>query len=120
MPEGITEATVRTLKADIGVFTSAVTLAPNLAEQSLKATVGMNRAIHSELFQLTKGALDWTESLVQLPFKIMREGVLYAEKMSAEMIGNLEGMGTAVVKAMRGSAQAANDVVSRIAESRVA
>jgi hypothetical protein len=120
MADAISEANVRTLKTkEPGVLTTAMSLAPDLAENGLRAAFGITRSVHAELFRVTNGAVDWLQSVEQVPFKVTREVLQHAEKLTSGLVGGVEVVGTSVIRALRGSADAACETVSRTPEALV-
>ena len=114
MTDASSEATVGALNKDgPGVLTTAMSLAPDLAEHGLQAASGITRALHAELFRAANGAVDLLQSVEQVPFKITREVLQHAERFSSSVVGGVEGVGMSVVRALRSSTDAARETVSR-------
>ena len=75
------------------------------------------RAIRDELFRATYTGVDWVEGINQSSFKVVREMVLRVDKLSQEAVDGLDSVTGAVSKVIRGSGEAASEMVSRTASS---
>jgi hypothetical protein len=120
MTDAVGQSMTRSTKpGDAGVLMTVVSVASDLTEQGLKGSLGIVRTVRSEVFRATHGAVDWVESLQQVPFKVVRAAVETADKLSSDVIDGAESVAMSVTKVIRGSGQAAGEMVSRTTESIV-
>jgi phage-related protein len=120
MTDPMMQSAVRPLNKDeSGVLMTVVTVAGDITEQGLKGSFGVARALRSELFRATQGAVDWVESVQQVPFKVVREAIQRADKLSSDAVDGVESVTMAVTSAVRGSGEAAGEMVSRTADALV-
>ncbi len=118
MGESIVE--VRPLKAaEGGVFMTTVTWGANLAEKGMAGPLGVGRTIRDELFRATYAGVDWVEGTNQSAFKVARELIQRMDKLSVEALQGAESLASAVSRAIRGSGEAAGEMVSKTAASLV-
>ena len=120
MADVVAQSTMRSPKdGGAGVLMTVVAVASDLTEQSLAGSLGIVRTLRGELFRAAHGAVDWVESLQQAPFKVVRAGLETADKLSSEAIGGVESIAMSVTRVIRGSGQAAGEMLSRTSESIV-
>ncbi len=120
MSDTTQEAEVRTLRiAEAGVLMTVVTSGADLTDKAVGGTFDVARTVRAELFRATSAGIDWVEGTQQSSFRIVREAVMRVDKLSQGMVEGLEAVAMAVSRAIRGSGEAAGEMVSRTAESLV-
>jgi hypothetical protein len=120
MTDAVAQSTMRSPKnGEAGVLLTVVSVASDLTEQGVKGSLGIVRTVRSEVFRATHGAVDWVESLQQVPFKVVRAAIETADKLSSDAIDGAESVAISLTKVLRGSGQAAGELVSRTSESIV-
>jgi hypothetical protein len=97
--------------------TPAVAWAANLAEKALGVPVFVVRISRDELFRAAYTGIDWLEGINQSSFKVARETVRQIDQLSRQAVGDVESLVGAFAKAIRGSGEAAGDMVSKTAVS---
>ena len=118
MSESISQAEVRALRMpEAGVILTVVTSGSNLTEKVISGGFDVVKTVRGELFRATGAGIDWIEAVQQSAFKIVREAVLRGDGLSQEAVGGAESVAMAIMRTIRGSAEAVGDVVSRTAES---
>ncbi len=111
---------VRPLKSAEGsVLTTTVTWGANLAEKALASPAAVSRMVRDELFRATYAGIDWIEGINQSSFKVVREVIQRGDKLSQEAVDGLESVASAVARVIRGSGDAAGEMVSKTAASLV-
>lgn len=96
-----------------------VTSSANLTEKAIGGSFDVMKAVRGELFRASNAGIDWIEGLQQSSFRVAREVVLRVDKLSQEMVEGLESVAMSCSRAIRGSGEAASEMVSRTAESLV-
>ncbi len=120
MDESTMDAEVRTLRiAEAGVLMTMVTSSANLTEKAIGASFDVLKSLRGELFRATNAGIDWIEGMQQSSFRVAREVVIRVDKLSQETVEGLESVAMSVSRAIRGSGEAASEMVSRTAESLV-
>ncbi len=103
--------------AEQNVFMTAMTYGANLTEKAVGVPLVTSRAIRDEVFRATFAYIDWLEGLNQAPFKVAREMLKGVDKLSQETLDSLNAMAGSVVRVLRGSGEAAGEMVSKTAAS---
>ncbi len=103
--------------AEQNVFMTAMTYGANLTEKAVGVPLVTARAIRDEFFRATFAYIDWLEGLNQSPFKVAREALKGVDKLSHEALDSLDAMAGSVVRVLRGSGEAAGEMVSKTAAS---
>ncbi len=117
MAEAISVA--RPPRKDEGVFMTALNVGADLAEQGLMGTLGIARTLRGEVFHATQGAVDWAQAVEQMPFKVVRDAVQRADKLTLAALDGAEAVALAFLRLVRGSGHAAGEIVTRTTESLV-
>ena len=107
----------------------------NLTEKAMGVPLGVARTIHDELFRASNAGMDWVEGINQSWFKAMGAGVDWAaginqssfkvvremlqriDKLSLEAVESLESVTGAVTRVIRGSGEAASEMVAQTAQA---
>jgi hypothetical protein len=114
------------VKAEVRPFTTKEGPVPNatvvgwaadLLQRSIALPVGVGRLIREEVIRAAYGAIDWLEGTSQSSFKVAREAVRQIDQLSREAVDGVEPIIDALAKSIRGSGEAAGEVVSRTAVS---
>ncbi len=104
-------------KSEVGVIMTMVSSGANLTEKAMGVPLGVARTIRDELFQATNAGVDWAEGINQSSFKVVREMVQRIDKLSQEAVDGLESVMGAVTRVIRGSGEAASEMVTQTAEA---
>ncbi len=99
------------------VLMTTVKHGANLTEHVMGVPLGAARVIRDEAFRVTFAGVDWIEAINQSSFKIVRETLKRLEKLSQVAVDGLDAMATSVSRVVRGSGEAAGEMVSRTAAS---
>jgi len=100
-----------------GVLMTTVTWGSNLTEKAMGVPLGAARAVRDEVFRATFSGVDWLEGINQSTFKVVREVLKRVDKLSQEAVDGLDSVAGSVSKVVRGSGEAAGEMVSRTAAS---
>lgn len=103
--------------AEQGVLMTTVTFGANLTEKAMGVPLGAVRAVRDEVFRTTFAAVDWVEGVNQSSFKIVREMLKGIDGLSKEVVDGLNAMAGAMASVIRGSGEAAGEMVSKTAAS---
>jgi hypothetical protein len=103
-----------------GVVMTTVTWGANLTEKSIAVPLGAAKAARDEVFRATFSGVDWLEGITQSSFKIVREVLKRVDKLSQEVVDGLELVAGSVSRVIRGSSEAAGEMVSRTATTLTA
>ena len=103
--------------AEQGVVMTMVTSGANLTEKAMAVPLGTTKVIRDEVFGATFAGLDWVEGMNQSSFKIVREMLQRMNKLSQEAVAGLDAVAGSVARVVRGSSEAAGEMVSRTAAS---
>jgi len=104
-------------KDEGGVFRTMVLSGANLTEKAMGVPVGVTRTVRDEVSRAVHAQVDWLEGVSQSSFKVMREMLQRIDNFSEEAVDGLESVTIAVSKVVRGSGEAASEMVSRTAAS---
>lgn len=100
-----------------GVVMTTVTWGTNMTEKAMALPLGTARTVRDEFFRATFAGVDWVEGLSQSYFKIVREMLQRVDKLSQETFDGLDSMAGSVSRVIRGSGEAAGEMVSKTAAS---
>jgi len=103
--------------AEQGVLMTTVTFGANLTEKAMGVPLGAARAVRDEVFRATFAAVDWVEGVNQSSFKIVREMLKRVDALSKEAVDGLDAMAGSMARVVRGSGEAAGEMVSKTAAS---
>jgi hypothetical protein len=119
MSEPTSKAEVRPLTTVEGgvLHVTAVDWAANVLEKSLGIPLGAGRLIRDEVFRATYAGIEWVEAINQSSFKVAREVVKRSDKLSLEAIDGFELVLNALSRIVRGSGEAAGEMVAKTAAS---
>jgi len=104
-------------KGEGGMFRTMVMSGTNLTEKAMGVPVGVSRIVRDEVSHTVNAQVDWLEGVSQSSFKVVREMLQRIDKLSEEAVDGLESLTIAVSKLIRGSGEAASEMVSRTAVS---
>ncbi len=117
MAEAISVA--RPPRKEEGVFMTMLNVGADLAEQGLMGSLGIARTLRGEVFHAALGAVEWVQAVEQLPFKVVRDSVQRADKLTLAGVDGAEAVALAFLRLVRGSGHAAGEIVTRTTESLV-
>ena len=103
--------------AEQGVLMATMTCGANLTEKAMAVPLGAARAIRDEVFRATSAGVDFVEGINQSSFKIVREMLKRVDRLSLEAVDGLDSVAASVSRVIRGSSEAAGEMVSRTAAS---
>jgi hypothetical protein len=101
--------------AEHGVLMTTVTLGSNLTEKAMAVPLGAARTTRDEIFRATFAGVDWVEGINQSSFKIVRETLQRMDKLSQEAVDGVEAVASSVSRVIRGSGEAAGELVAKTA-----
>jgi hypothetical protein len=101
--------------AEQGVLMTTMAWGANLTETAMAIPVGGARALRDEVFRATFAGVDWVEGMNQSAFKVLRETLKRVDKLSQEGVNGLDAVTGAIARVIRGSGEAAGEMVSRTA-----
>jgi len=81
------------------------------------AGVEWMEGINQSCFKVVNGAVNWMEGMNQSSFKVVRELLQRIDKLSQEAVEGLEAVTDAFSDIIKGSGEAARDMVLRIVEA---
>src|SRR6266542_114680 len=120
MSDSNSQGQVRELRAgDESVLMRVVTLGVAITEKGVGGVFGVGRAIRAELFRATSSGVDWVESAQDSRLKIVREVIQRTDSLTQGALDGLEAVTISIAKSIRGSGEAAAELVSSTAETLV-
>jgi hypothetical protein len=103
--------------AEQGVLMTTMAWGANLTETAMAIPVGTARAIRDEIFRATYAGVDMVEGFNQSSFKVLREMIKRMDRFSQEGINGLDALAGSLARVIRGSGEAAGEMVSKTAAS---
>ncbi|HTP28782.1 MAG TPA: hypothetical protein VMK12_24370 [Anaeromyxobacteraceae bacterium] len=100
-----------------GVLMTTVVWGANLTEKAIGVPLGAVRAIRDEAFHATFAGVDFAEAVSLSSFKILRETLQRVDKLSQEMVDGLDLVAASVTRVIRGSGEAAGEMVLKTTAS---
>ncbi len=99
------------------MFMTTMTWGANLTEKALGVPLGAVRTIREEMFRATFAGIDWMEGINHSYFKVVRETFKRMDHLSQEAVDGLDSVAGSFSRIVRGSGEAAGEMVSRTAAS---
>jgi hypothetical protein len=120
MSDAMTAAEVRPLRAsDDGVFMASVNLGTDALHGTVSGVLEVAKTVRGETFRLTNSAIEWVESVQGALFRVVRVAVNRADEVTRGGLDGVESVSSAFTHLVRGSGEAAGEVIARTAASIV-